>query len=261
MEHTGSDQNIFDSRVMRLYRRFGAWGLIVLVTVVAVLASLALTLALALPNQSPQERESGVIYYYLFAATLVPLVVAPLSTLVLARVLRSLEEAHRQVLALSTQDDLTRVANRRGFFRAVEAAFRDLNEDQLFLLGMVDLDRFKEINDTYGHLMGDRVLVAVAAHLRNTVDGIGMVGRLGGDEFAFFAVGSRALLSSLSEKIEEDFKSLMLSILPAETEQSVSASVGLTCLAAGETVDQALLRADSALYRYKKAVQLRARER
>ncbi len=119
---------------------------------------------------------------------------APLDRLVLSRVasLASIAFArHRDDLLLTeaaTIDFLTGVANRRHFeSRLAESA---LAEDGLPLtLLYLDVDDFKFVNDTHGHHAGDRVLVAVAARLANTVRPCDFVGRLGGDEFAVGAPG------------------------------------------------------------------------
>jgi diguanylate cyclase (GGDEF)-like protein len=252
MQNPSLELGALEARLMRFHTRFGVWGLIALVTAVSIATSLLLTLAIALVDQTPEERESGVIFYYLLVAAIVPLIVAPLATAVLARLLIRLEEAHERLLLISTLDFLTGAANRRGFFEAADAARKSMKQDRQYLLGMIDLDRFKLLNDSYGHLAGDRVLKAVASKLALILEGHGRLGRIGGDEFAFFAVGSEADLEQLGRCVAQECDGLLLEVVPEAGELGVSASVGLAYLQKEESIDQALLRADQALYANKK---------
>ncbi len=96
---------------------------------------------------------------------------------------RKLVEQHLNELARS--DMLTGLSNRRAFDERLEQALaRRKSAAQALALMLIDLDRFKEINDTLGHLAGDTVLKAVAARLREAAFDIDLLARLGGDEFA-----------------------------------------------------------------------------
>ncbi|WP_353159930.1 GGDEF domain-containing protein [Acinetobacter guillouiae] len=80
------------------------------------------------------------------------------------------------------RDPLTHLLNRRGFYDAAKINLIDLPEKQYFLL-MCDVDHFKKINDTYGHLVGDRILQSVGRLVSQHVSEKGLVGRFGGEEF------------------------------------------------------------------------------
>ena len=91
----------------------------------------------------------------------------------------------RQAELEATTDILTGIANRRHFLRTAEARIADGLGDGLYsIILLLDLDRFKPVNDTYGHAAGDEVLVAVARRLQQLLPVQHFVGRLGGDEFA-----------------------------------------------------------------------------
>ena len=93
------------------------------------------------------------------------------------------ECAHQEAIVAATTDFLTSLPNRRAFVAAVEASIADGRDGTSFALGLLDLNRFKAINDTFGHEAGDKILQKVASRLKGEIGGYGLVARLGGDEF------------------------------------------------------------------------------
>lgn len=88
---------------------------------------------------------------------------------------------------LAAKDPLTDVLNRRSFYKAVGASFSALQQaGRTSCFMMIDLDHFKYINDTYGHFVGDQVLIDFCQKIRNTFRDTDLVGRIGGEEFAIF---------------------------------------------------------------------------
>lgn len=147
----------------------------------------------------------------------------------------------RQEAAL---DPLTRVANRRTFDRT---CLQWLEADKVqFVLALIDLDDFKGINDTHGHSVGDKVLLAVAQALRASLRASDLVARFGGDEFA-------VLLSGLTLRQAESRMSAVTarlakaSVIPGEA-PGITVSCGISEVSAGDTVDSLMHRADQALY-------------
>jgi len=153
-----------------------------------------------------------------------------------------LADSRRQALT----DELTDLPNRRSAYLELDA--RCASGEPVGVL-MIDLDRFKELNDTLGHLAGDDVLVAVAARIRAAVGEAGRLSRLGGDEFAVvLAPGAgegeavavaRRVLDVLDEPLAIDDL-----VLP------VRASIGVATLADGSR-EELLRHADVAMYRAK----------
>ena len=95
---------------------------------------------------------------------------------------RERSRAERQLVAANEQartDPLTRLANRRGMVEALAAA----PTDRPYAMALVDLDRFKEVNDTLGHAHGDTVLAEIAGILHDAIGDLGIVSRWGGEEF------------------------------------------------------------------------------
>lgn len=161
--------------------------------------------------------------------------------------------ADREVLAAT--DSLTGVANRRqldgALRRRCEAAVRDGGELGLLVL---DLDRFKAVNDSHGHPAGDAVLRQVADRLARAVRPGDVLARYGGEEFALVAPGAgRAALLELAHRLGDVLRATPV-LLPNGTRLPVTASIGGACLPADALTPDVLLQvADDALYRAKAA--------
>jgi diguanylate cyclase (GGDEF)-like protein len=93
------------------------------------------------------------------------------------------EHAHQEAVVAATTDFLTGLPNRRAFVAALESKIAERSNDDSFAVAILDLDRFKFVNDTFGHGAGDKLLQEVAARLVRAVGRCGLVARLGGDEF------------------------------------------------------------------------------
>ena len=154
-----------------------------------------------------------------------------------------------------TLDPLTKVGNRRRFQAALTRLVATAHESGGQLsLAMLDVDHFKHINDTHGHPIGDRVLLAVAQGIAKGVRGSDVVARYGGEEFAVL------LPNAVASEVEPRFKKLLLDIAASAYEYDVlgrkervrfTVSCGLVDLDAGESEDALVKRADEALYEAK----------
>ena len=154
-------------------------------------------------------------------------------------------EAHAADLSEQVrQDALTKLPNRRAFSAALEQA---IDSDGRCCVAVVDIDHFKVINDTHGHLVGDAVLVEVATALRAASGGQGVVARYGGEEFAWL------LHEPDIERARLQCEYLREAVAHASAALPVTVSIGLACRGAGETSAQVFERADHALYAAKRA--------
>jgi diguanylate cyclase (GGDEF)-like protein/PAS domain S-box-containing protein len=159
------------------------------------------------------------------------------------------EELERQ----ATTDALTGINNRRFFYRAAEQEFVSSSRyDQPTSLLVLDVDSFKKINDTFGHLTGDEVLKALALHCKTVVRACDIVGRIGGEEFAILLPQTdiqRATI--LAERICRSFEDLVLTQEPAPI--AITVSIGVACRTGeDEKIENLFARADSALYEAKR---------
>jgi len=157
-----------------------------------------------------------------------------------------------QVQKLATTDELTGLFNRRHFFELARAELSRAVRHGLPLSAMLlDVDRFKSVNDTHGHAAGDQVLRQVAAVCRETLRAEDVVGRYGGEEFAVLlpATGLGEAASILAERLRAALEGTVIS-LPS-VELRVTASIGVAELRADEDLATLLNRADAALYEAK----------
>ncbi|QJR35572.1 GGDEF domain-containing protein [Gemmatimonas groenlandica] len=154
-------------------------------------------------------------------------------------------------------DDLTRLYNRRGFMALAEQHLRIARRQGKDAVVMyVDMDEFKQLNDSHGHATGDRALMAVSRLLRSTVRDCDVVARMGGDEFTILALdadvmGARAIQKRLDER-------LALFNASGELPMPLSLTVGHTRVRPSDTssVSELLARADQLLYARKRRRQL-----
>lgn len=110
------------------------------------------------------------------------------SSELVARVRKVIESSDRasSLYRKATRDNLTGLLNREYFFEQLEQEIRKSERDRaLFSVGIIDIDHFKNVNDTFGHQAGDRVLQSLASFLENSLRGADIVARYGGEEFVF----------------------------------------------------------------------------
>lgn len=164
-----------------------------------------------------------------------------------------LKELYESLQSLAFTDPLTKLPNRTLFHDRLEQAIEDAKRDyKPFALFLMDLDRFKDINDTLGHQVGDLLLQQVAARLRSKLRDIDTVARMGGDEFAI-------LLPAVNEKHATMAARMLLQALRSpfrieEQSLDIGASIGIV-LYPDHGVDANILiqRADVAMYSAKHA--------
>ena len=165
------------------------------------------------------------------------------------------KEMERELERLATRDDLTGLANRRHILDALERAFkrREGRHDAMpFCALIMDLDHFKRINDTYGHVAGDAVLRGVARIVEALSRAGDQIGRLGGEEFLLLLEGADlAAAREAAERIRSAVQAASIEVAPG-LQVSQTLSIGISCWmhADGQSTDM-LERADRALYRAK----------
>ncbi len=146
----------------------------------------------------------------------------------------------------ATTDPLTGLANRAEFWRLLDAATAVVRPDDAPTVLFVDLDGFKQVNDSYGHAAGDDLLVAVAGRLRSCVRGGDVVARLGGDEFALLlGPGNAARADDVATRV---VARLRLPVQLTGGTVVVTASVGVARAVPGDSPESVLHRADTAMY-------------
>lgn len=165
-----------------------------------------------------------------------------------------LERVSADMAALAERDHLTGAWNRRflqrGFDRIVAA---HVQRGTPACFGLLDIDQFKPLNDTYGHRHGDRVLQALAAAFGELDGELECLVRLGGDEFAFIIGGSPAPVARLQRMLADAAARAVASAGNAAPAPTVSAGMIVLCGTGECTLDAAYAQADELLYEAKRA--------
>jgi diguanylate cyclase (GGDEF)-like protein/PAS domain S-box-containing protein len=168
------------------------------------------------------------------------------------RDLQARKEAEQHIRYLAHYDALTGIPNRASFNKKLDQEIQTaLTTGRRLAVLCLDLDRFKEVNDLFGHAAGDRMLQSVAKRIAGVLDDTQMIARLSGDEFAIIMPGlsNPTVAGRTAESILETLQ--VVSENP-ETDPPVSTSIGIAICPEDATDRQALLsHADTALYRAK----------
>ncbi|MDG1583202.1 GGDEF domain-containing protein [Pseudomonas sp. GOM6] len=156
----------------------------------------------------------------------------------------------RQLEDLVATDELTGLYNRRHFLRLALRELGALGHGRQHGLALIDLDHFKRINDVHGHAAGDRVLQTFAAVARACLRDGDVLARYGGEEFVLLLPNTDAdQFTTCCERLREAFA--RAEPLGVQV-HNLSLSAGMTLLSEGDDLDEALQRADQALYRAKR---------
>jgi diguanylate cyclase (GGDEF)-like protein len=198
------------------------------------------------PGRTPDMRvptEFNLVFLW-GALVLTLLQNATLAFMVLMRLILRIEK-------LLERDPLTGTLNRRAFDRALEEAHAGFVRGRGYALVMIDMDRFKQLNDTLGHAAGDAALRQMVEELRPCVREVDRFGRLGGEEFGVLLPDTDLVGAALvAERMRMLVDSAPLRWL--EQDWPLSASFGIAEAERGDTSASAVLaRADAALYRAK----------
>jgi len=156
---------------------------------------------------------------------------------------------HNELLRLSQIDQLTKIYNHQTSFLKIDEFLEKHRNDKLVYLAMIDIDDFKEVNDTYGHQYGDRILSRLSKILyrMDLGDGDRIVGRYGGDEFIVAGtIENKSQVprgfKKFSDRIKEEFK---------DSDIAITCSVGLVFSTPTDTVKDLVYKADIRMYESK----------
>lgn len=170
--------------------------------------------------------------------------------------MKELRKELEQVREKASTDALTGLTNRASFFEALEKAIEESTGGQPspFCLAMLDIDHFKRVNDTFGHLVGDKVIRFVATTLQQSCKGQDTAGRYGGEEFALLLPdtgleGGVTLCNTIRQRIAD---TNLVRTGSREPLGQVTISSGIAQYRAGEEMMDFVQRADQALYHSKK---------
>ena len=169
------------------------------------------------------------------------------------RVSKLIFTQNQNLALMSETDDLTSLYNRRRILQELKRLLARVARGAKAIVVLMDLDKFKAINDLHGHAIGDQVLIAIANALLETRRGSDLVGRLGGDEFIAILVDAGASTEVWYRRLNKAFKRNMQNVKLQENEYCTVSAGALTLGNQSlETPESILLRVDSVLYKAKK---------
>jgi diguanylate cyclase (GGDEF)-like protein len=163
-----------------------------------------------------------------------------------------LELLNSQLYEQATTDGMTGLFNRRHFLETTQTELLHQQRNQLqSIMLMIDIDLFKNVNDTHGHAAGDEVIKGIALILKKNSRKYDVVGRLGGEEFSMLLVDcNMAVATEISQRLCDDCANTTISVL--DITLNVTVSIGLSQFSAEDTnIEQVISRADKALYQAK----------
>ncbi|TYL46782.1 diguanylate cyclase domain-containing protein [Marinomonas sp. IMCC 4694] len=170
---------------------------------------------------------------------------------------RSLRQLNTELEKTASMDPLTDLPNRRLMMKQLSQAFYQQGDTSAhkksvdpLCIAMIDIDYFKQVNDDFGHQVGDDVLIALGQLMQNVVERHGVIGRWGGEEFLVILTScplheAMALMELLRTKVSE------FSLSVDESQVTTSVSIGVVEYQPVDSMDSLLFRADSALYSVK----------
>lgn len=161
---------------------------------------------------------------------------------------------HRRLQRLATTDDLTGLPNRTGFHdRAGQALALARHHERNMAIMLIDINGFKDVNDTLGHHRGDELLIDIGRLLETTLRDSDSVARIGGDEFAVVLAETSGASGALESAERASSSALSLQRVIADVPIHVSASIGIAMYPDhGSSIDELLQHADVAMYHAKR---------
>jgi diguanylate cyclase (GGDEF)-like protein len=198
-----------------------------------------------------QSRRPGAVDGFLQA--LMVTVLLMFGTAIVATLVRRINQretelvvANERLAELSRQDPLTKLWNRRHILSHIEQGLAWLNRGRPMAIVMIDLDQFKRVNDSHGHLRGDQLLQSVADALRRSTREVDVAGRYGGDEFVVvLADTNQEEGRAAGNRFVTAIREVGMKYDPSNP---VTASAGLSIARPGDTVASVLKRADDFAY-------------
>lgn len=239
--------------MIKLLAKIGRLSTVIIITLIAVVASLAATMAaVTLLNNQGYGLHTEIAA---FLAAGIPLLVAPPIAWYLVDLLLRVHRVEQEMRALASYDSLTGLPSRHAFFdNANNYVSLAQREQKTFSVMIIDLDHFKSINDRYGHPAGDAVLKLFADVVNSVARRSDIMGRLGGEEFAIVLPStntSEAL--EFSERLHHAINQAVLKYNGNAIRYTVSIGLSEFDTDSADCIDDLLARADLALYQAKQS--------
>lgn len=208
-------------------------------------------LSLAIPAEEVLKKADNHKLYTIISGLILFFLVGLLIHYIFKHFLREISDAQAKLFSAATTDVLTDTYNRRFGMELLDKEIsRCVRSDSILSIGIFDLDHFKKINDTYGHLAGDQVLIEFADLLKSLFRDYDIIFRYGGEEFVVVLPNTdEAEAIQIIERIREKIEQTVVRV--DQNEIQVTVSVGVTEFQLDESIDMLISRADCILYRAK----------
>jgi diguanylate cyclase (GGDEF)-like protein len=229
-----------------LFERLGVIRTTIFLSVLSILLSVLIAIVIRLVAGIPISGTTVLI------SAIVPLVLAPPLIYVGTRTVLELVETRNKLLTMANFDVLTGVPNRAHFIHLAEEALMEAPAAQPVGLVVFDIDRFKLINDTYGHLVGDEALKMISRTVRVHLREGDIFGRFGGDEFILLTPDTSSTeLQTLCHLLLTHIQTLSVGIKDVRTR--LSTTMGVTsAVPSAVNLNDLIARADAALLQAKR---------
>lgn len=236
------------NNIRNVIRRFGYVKSILIITTISIILSVAITFLIynSFGMDVPQVT--------LIISIIAPLLIAPFISSYLVKVVIELYIIETKLRELSTHDGLTGLLTRKNFLELADSYYSlAKRNDHDFSVILMDLDHFKDINDTYGHLAGDEALRKIGNVLNESMRGSDIIGRFGGEEFiSLLPETNRENTLQFCEILHEKIKNADIKYDGAEIPLTIS--IGFTTYDSthnNSILNELVKQADGALYEAK----------
>ena len=232
-----------------LIDKFGRSGILILITLLSIIASVVITTVLY------EISEKDITSTEIVISILAPMLIAPsIGWFVVSLLIKihKLEEVQRNLVAY---DVLTGLLTRRVFFEKFDTLYQSISKKESTLsLAYIDIDNFKKINDKYGHAGGDVVLKVFSSILSSNINEDDLLGRIGGEEFAIVLPETDLKKAmSILEEIRLSLKKSKINFHSKTIELTVSIGVVVFDKNNRMDLDTLCIQSDHALYKAKKS--------
>lgn len=233
----------------QLIVKYGQVKIVIVITLMSIILSVVFSFGINYLIAGDMRDEM------IYTAIIVPLLVAPLVSFPLVKLLVKVDGLEKEMRALATFDFLTGLLSRQAFFHDVTSYIILAERDQQsFSVLAIDLDKFKQINDSYGHPAGDEVLKDFARTAQTVLRKSDLIGRIGGEEFAIMLLNNTAenKASEIAQRLHIVINNSVVIYEGLLIKYTVS--MGLVSSLPDKTVriEEILKQADQALYQAKK---------
>lgn len=236
-------------------RKLGHLNTVIIITLLSIAFSVAFTRAVIFLTEAEADKglSNGMS---MFIAIAIPLLVTPMVSWALIGLILKIDRLEEEMRSLARIDFLTGLLSRQAFFNDFKSYITlSMREPIVFSVLVIDLDKFKDINDKYGHPAGDEILKDFSTRINTTIRKSDLVGRIGGEEFAIMLPDTTVDKAyQLSERLHSVIRES--SVIYEDSPIKYTVSIGLVSSSSFasekiECIENILKQADKALYQAK----------